>query len=126
MSALDLGPWHLADIEREGEVFGDRHVREQRVVLEHHADAPLVRRDVVDRLAVEVNLAVCRRLEAGQHHQGRGLARARGAEHGEEFARRDVEVEVLHDENLAVIAFLDVLEANRRGPITLPRGGFQC
>jgi hypothetical protein len=30
------------------EVLGHRHVREQGVVLEHHADAALVRRDVVD------------------------------------------------------------------------------
>ena len=31
-------------VQPEGDVAGDREVREQRVVLEHHADAPLLRR----------------------------------------------------------------------------------
>ena len=109
---LDLGLGQLAHLEREGEVLADGHVRKERVVLEHHADAALVRRDVVDRPAVEADLAVGRGLEAGEHHQAGGLARARGAEHGQELALADAEVQVHHDERLAVVALLHVLESH--------------
>ena len=40
---FDLGLADVAHLQREGEVLVDRHVREQRIVLEHHADAALVR-----------------------------------------------------------------------------------
>ena len=51
-------------------------------------------------------------LEAGEHHQAGGLARARGAEHGQELALADVEVEVFDDQGLAVVALLHVLEGH--------------
>ena len=60
------------------EVFGDRHMREQGVVLEHHADAAFVRRDVVDRHTVQADIAVGRGLKPGQHHQAGRLARPDG------------------------------------------------
>ena len=34
----------LRDLQAEGDVLRDRHVREQRIGLEHHADVALVRR----------------------------------------------------------------------------------
>ena len=102
----------LADLEREGDILVDRHVREQRVVLEHHADVALVRRRVVDRPTVEHDLAVRDALEAGEHHQAGGLARAGRPEQGQELAARDVQVEVAHDQRLAVIGLLDVDETD--------------
>ena len=75
----------------KADVVGHRHVREQRVVLEHHADVAAVRRQRDDRLAVDGDVAGGRHLEAGDHHQGRGLARAARAEQGQELARADVE-----------------------------------
>jgi hypothetical protein len=85
-------------------------VREQRVVLEHHPDAALVRRDVVDRLAVQRDLAVGGGLEPGQHHQAGRLARPRGAQHRQELALADVKVQVLDDERFAVVALLNAVE----------------
>ena len=73
-----------------------------------------VRRHVVDRLAVEHDLAMGRGLEAGQHHQAGGLARARRPEQGQELAARDLEVQVLDDQRGAIIALLDVLEPDVR------------
>jgi hypothetical protein len=87
-------------------------VRKQRVVLEHHANAALVRRHVVDRIAVEINLAVGGRLKTGQHHQGCCLARAGWAEHGHKLALGDIEVQILYNQRFAVIALLNVFKAN--------------
>ena len=42
----DLGLRQPADGQRKGDVLRDCHVREQRVVLEHHADLALVRRQL--------------------------------------------------------------------------------
>jgi hypothetical protein len=50
-AALDLG--HAAHFQREGHVLGHRHVREQRIGLEHHADAALVRRQLRDVAALQ-------------------------------------------------------------------------
>ncbi|WP_187290552.1 hypothetical protein, partial [Curtobacterium sp. B18] len=38
------GGRHTAHLEAERHVLPDRHVREQRVLMEHHADVPLVDR----------------------------------------------------------------------------------
>ena len=73
-----------------------------------------MRGHVVDRLVLQVDLAMGGGLEACQHHQRRGLAGARGAEHGQELALGNVQVEVLHDERFAVIALLHIDEANHR------------
>ncbi len=63
-----------------------RHVRKERVALEHHADAALVRGQPPDRLSVQEDLALGRKLEAGEHHQRRRLAGARWAKQRQELA----------------------------------------
>jgi hypothetical protein len=72
-------------------------MREQRVVLEHHADVAAMRRLLVQPLAGQPDLAARRHLEAGEHHQRRGLARAGGSEQRQEFALADVEAQILDD-----------------------------
>ena len=108
----DLGFGELPDRERKGQVLANRHVREQGIVLEHHADPALVRRHVVDRLAVQDDPAMGRGLEAREQHQAGGLARARRPEQGQELATGDVEVQVLDDQALAVVGLLHVLETD--------------
>jgi hypothetical protein len=66
----------LAHLQPEGEVLVHRHVRKQRIVLEHHANVALFRRHVDDVLAVEADGAFARLLEAGDHLQRRRLAAA--------------------------------------------------
>src|SRR6185436_10055038 len=39
------------DLEREGEVLADRHVREERVILEDEAKSALMRRRIGERFA---------------------------------------------------------------------------
>ena len=70
----DLGLGDLSHRKREGDIVRHAHMREQRVVLEHHADIAFVGRQAVDRFAVERDHALARPFEARQHVQGRGLA----------------------------------------------------
>src|SRR6185437_9343287 len=69
----------------------DRHMRKQRIVLEHGVDVALVGRHAFGGLAENLDMTLVGLLEAGDEAQARGLARARGAEHGEELAFGDVE-----------------------------------
>ena len=71
----------------------ERHVRVERVVLEHHGDVALARRGEGHVDAVDEHPAVVGDLEAGDDAQRRRLAGARGAEQREELARRDAEVD---------------------------------
>ncbi|MNZ92751.1 hypothetical protein D3C78_1117860 [compost metagenome] len=94
--ALALGV--LADAE--GDVLGHRQVREQRVVLEHHADAALFRGEGVagagNHLAGQLDAALLHGFEAGDGAQGGGLAAARGAEQAADVAGIQVQTDVLH------------------------------
>ena len=82
-------------LEPEGDVVGDRQVREERVALEHGVDVALVRRQAGDVAVAEVDGARGRLLEAADHAQARRLAAARGAEQGEEAPARDLERDVV-------------------------------
>ena len=101
-----------------------RHVREERVGLEHHVGRPPVGRHAGEVLPVEQHLAGGRLLEAGDHPHQRGLAAARGAEEGEELALVDDEREVVDGDEIAE-ALGDVAELDeglRRGVV--PRREF--
>ncbi len=98
---------HLAHLQRKREIFSNGHVREQSVVLEHHANAAFVRSHIVDRLIVQKYLAVGRWLKAGQHHQACGFARSRWAQHGQELALGYIEVQIFNDERFTIVTFLD-------------------
>ena len=107
-----LGPFRsrqVAHFQRERQVAAYRHVREQRVVLEHHADTAFVRGKVLYGDAVDEDRAGGSVLEPGEHHETRRLAGSRGTEQGQEFALVDLEVQILDDPRPTVVALLDVL-----------------
>ena len=110
---LDLRGSHFPHLQRKGEVLPNAHMRKQGVILEHHADAALVRGQGVDGLASEKDFAMGDGLKTGQHQQAGGLAGSRRSEHGQEFAFFDIEIEVFDDQRLAVIALFDIAEANQ-------------
>ncbi len=110
----DVGLAQVAHGQREGQILGHGHVREQRVVLEHHADVALVRRHVVDRAPGQLDFTGGGGFEAGQHHQAGGLARAGWAKQSEELALANIQVEVFDDQRLAVVALLHTTEADQR------------
>src|SRR6478736_2455034 len=68
-------------------------MRKQRIALEHHADATLMRRDPGDIRAIEPDGAFVRREQAGDDAQERGLAAAGGTEQRHEFSAPDTKVD---------------------------------
>ena len=81
----------LADGEPERDVLEHRHVLERRVVLEHHADAALLRSHVRGVLAEDLDSALVGLLEAGDHPEERRLAAPARAEEGGQRPARDRE-----------------------------------
>jgi hypothetical protein len=76
-------------------------VRVERVGLEDDPDVAVARLDRVDRPAVEADLALARRVDAGEQEQRRRLAAAGGAEEGDELAVRDREAHAVDRDDLA-------------------------
>ena len=72
--AGDLGFRHSALFQGEGDVPGDGHVREQRVVLEDDAEVPLVGLEPGDIVTVDEYRAFGQRDEARDHRQQRGFS----------------------------------------------------
>src|SRR5262249_54998375 len=92
---------HAACAQTEGDILDRSEVREQRVVLEHVADRPALRRYpraapwIVEYLSVERDASRVDGEQAGDRPQHRGLAGAVRTEQGDGLARcgfeRDVE-----------------------------------
>ena len=102
----------VAQPQAEAHVLADRHVRVERVALEHHRDVAVLRFEIVDHLAVDRDLAAGDFFEAGEHAQQRALAAARGADEHDELAVDDVEADAMQHLDLVRIGLLDVLEAD--------------
>ena len=85
----------------KGHVLEHRHMRIERVVLEHHGDAALGGRQLVDPLAADMDAAAVQLLQPGDHPQQRGLAAARRADENREFFLLDLEVDAVDDLGVA-------------------------
>jgi hypothetical protein len=76
-------------VQAETHIGGDADVRKQRVILEYHADAPLLRRHCLVRIgddaAIQPDLARGDVFESGDAAQHRGFAAAAGAEQAADF-----------------------------------------
>ncbi len=77
-------------LEPERDVVLDRHVREERVALEHRVDVPLVRRQPDHVLIAQEDPPFGRLLEAPDHPERGRLAAPRRPEHREEGSARDL------------------------------------
>ena len=87
-------------LEPEGDVARHVEVREQGVALEDRVDVPLVGRHLGDVDAVEHDVPARRTLEAGDHAQRRRLSAAGGPDHREELARRHLQVDAVHGDDV--------------------------
>ena len=117
---VDLGLGRLAQLQAEGHVVVDRHVRVQGVALEDHRDVAILRGDVVDDALADLEVALGDLLEAGDHPQAGGLAAAGRADQDHELAVLDLEVEVLDGGEVAE-ALPDVIERHGGHVRTPPR-----
>ncbi len=100
--ALDLGLGVVLQPQAERHVLGHRHVRIERVVLEHHRDVAVLRRHVIDDVAADHDVAVGDVLEACDHPQGRRLAAAARPDQHHELMVGDVEIDAAHRLDLVV------------------------
>ena len=107
---LDFLLRQLVELEAEGEVLLDGHVRIERVALEHHRDVALLRRQVVDDAVADPDLAVSDLLEARNHAQGGRLAAAGGADENHQLAILDGETEVEDGLRAVVVDLLNIAE----------------
>ena len=115
-TGLDVGQRHLGDLQAVGHVVEHRHVRVQRVVLEHHGDVAFGRLQVVDDAVANQDLATAHLFEPCHHPQEGGLAAARWADDDDEFTVGNGGVDAV--DNLVgawpfAVALDDVLESNR-------------
>ncbi|CAH0304350.1 hypothetical protein SRABI128_04284 [Microbacterium sp. Bi128] len=94
-----LGALFLADagdLQCEAHVVRHGHVRVQGIVLEHHGDVAILRRDVRDVAVADEDAAGVDVLETCKHAQGGRLSAAGGSNEDQEFAIGDINVELVN------------------------------
>jgi hypothetical protein len=116
----DLGTVEFAHLQAERHVVVDAHVRVQRVILEHHGDVAIHRRQIVDDFVADQDVARGDRLESRHHAQGRGLAAAGRADQHHELLVADFQVHVVDGVNL-VEFLVELPNVNRRHALYSPR-----
>ena len=84
---------------------------EYGVILEHHADVPLVGGQGVDHLFVKADLAPIHRIEAGDHAQQGGFSTAGGTQQGKELPLLDVQADAV-DGGEVTIPFHGIFDDN--------------
>ena len=100
------------DAETERDIFCHVHIREQRILLEHRIDLPLLGRQLRDVRAIKQDAAAVRQLEAPDQPQRRRLPAPRRPEKRHELIFMNGEVEIL-DDLPPVIRFVDALQAQQ-------------
>ena len=93
---LDLGLGELVHLEAEGEVLADGHMGVEGIALEDDGDVAVPRRQLIDPLTADPDLAAADALEPGDHAQGRRFAAARGPQQDHEFAVANLEGGIGH------------------------------
>ena len=110
---LNLVLRRLAQLQPKGEVVVHAHVRVERVALEDHGDVAVLRRDVIDHAVADQEPAVADLLKAGHATERGRLAAAGRSDQDEELAIIDLEVEVVHGEDVAGVALDHVVKGHR-------------
>ena len=96
-AGLDLGLGRPLQLEREGHVVGDRHMRVERIVLEHHRDVALLGRNVVHDLRADAKLAAGHAFQSRDHAQEGGFAAAGRPDQDHELAVLDLDGDTVND-----------------------------
>ena len=111
--AVDLPFRQPILLQTKGDILLHRHVRKQRVGLEHHVDRTLIGSNVRQILSIQHNLAAGWGFKTGQHAQQRGFATARCAQQSEDFTFINGQADIIHGV-LAVKGFGQVANFQQR------------
>src|SRR5450432_850182 len=117
---LRRAPRKFAHAQAERDVVEHAHVFEQRVVLEHETDAPFLHAQVGGVDVAETDTALVDRLQSRNRTQQRGFAGAGRPEQREQFARRDLELDIAQGNDIAVV-FAKIAYADFHIDLYLPR-----
>src|SRR5262249_7935341 len=101
----------LSHAETKGDIFEYRHVREERQILEYHAEPALSWLQIVDHRPTDADLAAGRSLETRDHVECRRFAATRWADHDQELAVANVEADPA-DSAIGAEGLDQVLECN--------------
>ncbi len=113
-----LGRLDAAHLEAEGDIVDAIQMREQRVALEHHGGAALDRRQAVDHLVADHDVASAQLLMAGDHAQGGGLAATGWAKQAAIAAAGDLQADAIDGDGPAVaLDDADQLDISCRGQV---------
>ena len=107
---LDDRLTELSELQAEGHVVEHRHVGIQSVVLEHHRDVAVLRRNVVHHAVPDGDRPGADLLESSHHAESGGLAASGRSHEHDKFLVRDGEVEILHGHDIAGIGLANVLQ----------------
>ena len=108
--SVDLGAWRPSLPKSVCQVAVDRHVRIERIVLEHHRDVALTGGQAVDHRAADPDLARGRLVEPGQQAQGGALPAPRRADEDEELPVRHGQVETVERDHATRVTSRDITE----------------
>ena len=112
---------HAVHAQPERDVADHVAMREERVVLEHQAQLPAVRRDAREVVAVPHDAAAHGRLEPGDGAEQRALAAAAGTENRHDFAVFDDEVDAVERDGVAVADFERLDPQHQNSPMSAKR-----
>ena len=110
---VDLILRHAPVLQTIGQVVVDRHVRIERVVLEHHGDIAIGRIDIVDEPVADLDFARGDVFQAGDHPQQGRLAAAGRTDKHDELAVGDIDGDAFDGLHIARIHLPDSVESNR-------------
>ena len=114
-AAPDVGLVDLRQRQGEAHVLAHRHVRIERIGLEHHGDAAIRGRQPRDVAPADLDRAAVQLLQPGDGAQQGGLAAARGPDEHDELAVGDLQVDALQHLDRAE-ALPDPAQPNARHP----------
>ncbi len=116
---LPHGPGYSMHLEGKPDIAADRHVRPDRIGLQHDSELALRRRQidpcrhVEHRTAGDRDQPLIGRLEAGDRAQDRGFAAAARPEQGERLARSDLERHAI-DRCQVAVALAQLVDPDER------------
>ncbi|KFE34238.1 phenol hydroxylase [Thioclava atlantica] len=108
-AAVDLVLRHARDLEPVPHVLAHRHMRVERIILEHHRDVAIHRFEFVHPFLADADLALAHAFEPRDHAQERRFPAARGAHDDDELAIADIHRDAVQHIGRAE-AFLDLVE----------------
>ncbi|MPN16309.1 hypothetical protein SDC9_163648 [bioreactor metagenome] len=117
---LALGLANLAHLQTELDVVCHVHVREERIVLEHHGNAALCRRHMGDVATIDAHRPRGGHVQPGNHAQGGGFAAARRAEQDAKRAWFNAQIHGMQGRGVTP-GFGDVLQLDQRHRASLER-----